>query len=271
MHHPVLDPNALPTGTREFYRQAVDLLNDAEVPFLVGGAYALAAYTGVTRHTKDFDVFLRPSDCCLALDAFAAAGFRAELTFPHWLGKVYSPDGDYVDLIFSSGNGVAEVDDEWFSHAVAGEALGKSVLLCPAEEMIWSKAFVMERERFDGADIAHLLRARAPDMDWERLKRRFGPNWRLLLTYLILFGYIYPGERALTPRTLMDELLAKLKREGIAADPAADGICQGTMISREQYLIDIENWGYQDARLWPRGKMTSQDVATWTASIEDKC
>jgi hypothetical protein len=42
------------------------------------------------------------------------------------------------------------------------------------------------------------------------------------------------------------------------------------MISREQFLIDIENWGYQHARLRPRGKMTLEDVETWTASIDKK-
>src|SRR5437762_2369474 len=42
--------------TQHFYRQAVRLLNEGGVPFLVGGAYALAHYTGIVRHTKDFDV-----------------------------------------------------------------------------------------------------------------------------------------------------------------------------------------------------------------------
>ena len=41
-------------------------------PFLVGGAYAFARYTGIERHTKDFDVFVRPRDFDRALDAFAA-------------------------------------------------------------------------------------------------------------------------------------------------------------------------------------------------------
>ena len=36
--------------------------------------------------------------------------------------------------------------------------LDKEVKLCPPEEIIWSKSFIMERERFDGADINHLLR-----------------------------------------------------------------------------------------------------------------
>ena len=98
-------------------------------------------------------------------------------------------------MIYCSGNGVAEVDDEWFSFAADGEILGVPVRLCPAEEMIWSKAYVQERERFDGADIAHLIRCRGKSMDWDRLLRRFGDHWRVLFSHLVLFGFIYPGDR----------------------------------------------------------------------------
>jgi hypothetical protein len=35
--------------------------------------------------------------------------------------------------------------------------------------MIWSKAFVMERECDDGADIARVPRARGDRLDWQRL------------------------------------------------------------------------------------------------------
>ena len=40
-----------------FYRRTMNLLNEASIPFLVGGAYALARYSAVERHTKDFDSF----------------------------------------------------------------------------------------------------------------------------------------------------------------------------------------------------------------------
>ena len=79
------------------------------------------------------------------------------MAFHHWLAKAHHGD-KFIDVIFNSGNGVAEVDDEWFAHAVDEEVLGAPVKLVPAEEMIWSKAMIMERERYDGADVAHLLR-----------------------------------------------------------------------------------------------------------------
>jgi hypothetical protein len=135
-----------------FYRQALAILRSAGVPHLVGGAYAFARYTGIERHTKDFDVFLRREDYGRAAWAFQKAGHKAELTFPHWLGKVLKGD-DFIDLIFSAGNGVAEVGDVWFEHAVRSRVFGVDVELIPPEEMIWSKGLIMERERYDGATL----------------------------------------------------------------------------------------------------------------------
>src|SRR5438067_3377612 len=150
-------PLELDSEAGQVYRRALDLLAEAGIPFLVGGAYCLAQHAGIVRHTKDFDLFVRPPDCPRVLARLAEAGFRTEVTFPHWLGKAFR--GEYfVDVIFSSGNGLATVDEGWFEHAVPAEILGMAVKLCPAEEVVWSKSFVQERERYDGADVAHLLR-----------------------------------------------------------------------------------------------------------------
>ncbi|HUP49720.1 MAG TPA: hypothetical protein VNA04_13120, partial [Thermoanaerobaculia bacterium] len=172
----VLDPDS-----REFYVRSMTILQDANVPFLVGGAYALARYTGIERHTKDFDLFLRKSDYERAAAAFTASGFRTELTYPHWIGKAFLGAGDdFVDLIFSAGNGIANVDDLWFEHAVPEMVLGMNIGLIPAEEMIWSKGLIMERERFDGADVAHMIKNVGLELDWRRLLDRYGPHWRTL-------------------------------------------------------------------------------------------
>src|SRR5262245_4575032 len=232
---------------------------------MVGGAHALARYTGVVRDTKDLDVFLRRRDCEPALTALAAAGFATDLTFSHWLAKACT-DHRIIDLIFSSGNGVASVDDQWFAHAVRDEVLGEPTLLCPPEEMIWSKAFIMERERYDGADIAHLFLAHGPRLDWPRLLRRFGRRWRVLLSHLILFGFIYPGHRSVIPDAVMSELLGRLRRE--QGRPASGKrVCEGTVLSRQQYLPDVTGGGFVDGRLAPRGEMTATEIADWTAAI----
>ena len=131
--------------------------------------------------------------------------------------------------------------------------------------MIWMKAYIMERERFDGADIAHILRCWAAEMDWPHLVRRFGPDWRVLLSHLVLFGYIYPGERARIPVAVMEELIARLRHETNYAE--CDLLCRGTPLSRHQYLVDVQEWGFRDARLEERVKMSEQDIVNWTAAI----
>jgi hypothetical protein len=260
--HAILDP-----GTAEFYRSTIRTLTEAGVPFLVGGAYAFARYTGIERHTKDFDVFMRREDYPRALDVLNGTGCHTDLTFPHWLAKAHCDD-DFVDIIFSSGNGVADIDDEWFLHAVPSEVLGLPVHLCPAEEMIWQKAFLMERERFDGADVAHLLRARAVDLDWPRLLRRFGQHWPVLLSHLILYGYIYPNDQQLIPAGVLRDLLRRA--EFAHSQPPGDArLCRGTILSRVQYLTDVEQWGYRDGRLIPAGPMTDADAESWTAAAEN--
>ncbi len=254
------------------YRRVMDALERGDaagpVPFLVGGAYAFTPVTGIPRSTKDFDLFVARDDISRALAVLQDAGFRTELTFPHWLGKAFWGK-EFVDLIFGSGNGVAPVDAGWFEHAPPGRVLGIDVRLAPAEEMLWSKSFVMERERYDGADVIHLLRARADSLDWARVLERFGDNWRVLLANLLLFGFVYPAERTRVPRDVLEGLLARAAGE-LAVDADVARVCRGTILSRQQYLPDVTEWGYADGRLAPYGNMTPAEVADWTAAIGTK-
>jgi hypothetical protein len=248
-----------------FYRRTLRLLERAGLRHLVGGAFALAHYTGIERETKDIDLFVLRDDVERIAATLAPEGFRVELTFPHWLGKVRS--GRYfADLVFSSANGIANVDEDWFAHATRGEALGEPVWICPVEETIWSKAFVMERERYDGADIAHLIHARGTTLDWRRLMRRFDRDWRVLLSSLLMYGYIYPAERDVIPAWLLDELLVRA-RDDMRTAPPRERVCAGTLVSREQYLVDVTKWGFADARLPPRGRLTPDEIRIWTEAI----
>ena len=249
-----------------FYIDVLGRFQAARISFLIGGSFALARYTTIDRDTKDIDIFLRASDMPAAMALLEQAGYRTEVPFPHWLAKVHA-NGSFIDLIFSSGNGVARVDDLWFEHAVEHEVLGMRVRLCPPEEMVWSKAFIQERERFDGADVMHLLRELGPRLDWPHLLARFGDHWPVLFSHIVMFRYIYPDRRDRVPAWVVDELTRRLP----TVQPEPDRhICNGTLLSREQYLADIERHGYQDARLVPHGAMTPVETEIWTAAIADK-
>lgn len=256
----VLDP-----ASRDFYVHTLRLLHEGGVPFMLGGAYAFAQYTGIERHTKDLDIFVRPADVERTLDVLGAGGYDARLEFPHWLGKAHC-GGDFVDIIFSSGNGACPVTDDWFAHAERSKVFGVPVLLTPAEEMLWQKALILERERYDGADVAHIIHCRAEQLDWPRLVRLFGPNWRVLLSHLVLFGFVYPSERDRIPAEVLQELVNLLVAEQSLAAPA-EKICHGTILSRKQYLTDVHCWGYADARL-ENGSMSATEVQLWTEAIE---
>jgi hypothetical protein len=64
------------------------------------------------------------------------------------------------------------------------------------------------------------------------------------------------------------ELLARLQGE-LDSPPTEDRVCRGTLVSRAQYLLDIGQYGYQDARIVPRGNMTPEDAVYWTWAIEN--
>ena len=251
-----------------FYRRALGALSNAGVPHLIGGALALAHHTGIRRYTKDLDIFVRPEDAEWALATIATAGYRAEMVAPHWLGKAHYGDA-FIDVIFSSGNGVCVVDDHWFKHADLGRVLGLPVLLSPVEEMIWSKAFVLERERFDGADVTHLIRACGRKLDWERLYRRFDPHWQVFFAHLMLFRFSYPSERDVIPTWVMRALGERTKEE-VATPPPEERICRGTLLSARQYLVDVEHWGFADGRLDPEVQMNEADIAQLTQEVRNK-
>jgi hypothetical protein len=265
MQSHVLKQDELDPQSRTFYCRSLDILTKSQIPFLIGGAYAFERYTGIARHTKDLDIFVRPDDCPRILEVFSKAGYYTEMTVPHWLAKAFC-DENFVDIIFKNANGLGAVDDRWFEHAIEEEVLGMPVRICPAEEMICSKAFVMARDRFDGADVAHLLRACSERLDWSRLLQRFGNHWRVLFSHLILFGFIYPGERSRIPSWVMEELSQRLQQE-INSAAGAEPLCQGTLLAPLQYQIDIEQWGYEDVRLAPRGNMTETEIYQWTAHV----
>jgi hypothetical protein len=247
-------------AANQFYAEVMRALRAGGVPFLVGGTYALERHAGFSRGTKDLDLFVDVDDWPRLVRALGSCGFETELTFPHWLGKVFG-EGRMVDFVFAGGNGLARVDRRWFEHGVPAEVCGEQVLICAAEELIWSKSFVMERERFDGADVLHLLRASGSTLDWHRLLRNYGEHWRVLLAHVVLFGFVYPHDLAAVPSWVVADLCARAVAERpLTGSPR---LCRGTLLSREQYLVDVMGWGYQDARLL-QGTMTEGDVRLWT-------
>ena len=237
----------IPPAQRAIYTRAMASLNEAAVPYLVSGALAVHHYTGLWRHTKDLDLFLCPDDRDAALLTLANAGYRVEITAGHWLAKAFMDDM-LVDLISGTGNWLVPVDESWFAHADEAEILGISCRVIGITELIWVKAYVAGRERFDGADIAHLIRRGRERIDWRRLLDRFGDHWELLLLYLNYFRFVYPEHRDAVPDRVVEELLGRLQAD--LRQPAAPEVAfRGPLLDRYAYLVDMEEWSEPDPRV----------------------
>jgi hypothetical protein len=231
----------------EAHQGALSSLQKAGLEPMVGGAYALRTHTGIWRDTKDLDLFLRKDRIEEALAVLNRAGYRTEFTDRLWIAKAFL--GPYfIDLIFSSGNGIAIVDEHWRRRAPTQEVLNLPALIVPAEEMIWSKSFIQERERFDGADIHHLLRCKGGELDWKHLLMRFGDmHWEILLVHLITFRFAFPSDKEQVPGWVMRELIQRMEQREGEKKPA-ERVCRGTLLSRQQYLHETNVLGYRDTR-----------------------
>ena len=244
---PPMQADQRPPIERGAHLLALSTLKNAEIPFVVAGAYALHLYTGIYRDTKDLDIFLKREHVERAMESLGSMGFQTNMHDPVWIAKAYANDEYFADLIFSSGNGVAIVDDHWIEAANPGVVHGLPILVAPAEDIIWSKAFVCERERFDGTDINHLILARGKQMDWKHLMMRFEPHWEVLMAHLTFYRFSYPGQRDHVPRWVWDELLERARNQH--NEPEKKKLCRGMLIAKGQYGVDVEHWGYSDARL----------------------
>jgi hypothetical protein len=237
-------PTAVSPQAESFYAEALRALGALGLPFLLAGTYAVSAYTGITRATKDLDVFCRAGDWPRILRHFQSHGYSVEIEDERWIGKVYKGE-HFFDLIFASSNGTVPVTDAWFEHAREVEVLGVPVRIAAPTELVWSKAFIQVRHRYDGADVVHVILRQHKDIDWHRLLSYMDLHWEVLLMHLLNFRWVYPSERNVVPRWLMDELLDRLAQQ-LDLPPAQMKVCRGRMFSREDYAIAVREWGFAD-------------------------
>jgi hypothetical protein len=233
-------PRVLPGEQEALFREVLLLLEKAGCSYAVAGAFALRQHTGICRFTKDLDVFLTTRAASEVLPIFEQHGFRCEICDSNWLAKVHR-DGYFVDFITGMSNGIIVVQDSWIEHAHPAEVCGVSSRVLAPEEMIASKLFVTRRERFDGADIAHIIFALKGTLDWHRILQFAGEHWELVLWNLILFRYVYPAHADYVPQDVWRELIGRLSNNLQSPDPAPR--FRGTLVDDAMFAIDVEEWG----------------------------
>jgi hypothetical protein len=233
-----------PPDADKFYADSLRILKDSQIPFLVAGTFAVNCYTGINRATKDLDIFCKAGDFPRILLHFKEHGFETSIEDERWLAKVRVGDC-FFDVIFSSPSAVITVSDYWFKESHPAEIYGVNVQLTPPTEMIWSKALLQNRHRYDGADIAHMILRQSDRIDWKRLLTHMEQYWEVLLIHLLNFRFIYPSERDRIPRWLVDELLLRAKEQADLPVPKTK-VCRGRLFSPDDYRVDVAEWGFAD-------------------------
>jgi hypothetical protein len=240
----VVRPVYLAPDEARLFHEWLVILRRTEVPYALGGAYAQYAFTGVWRDSKDMDVFVRPQDVHTLLDAFTDAGFDTELRDPRWLAKVHSPP-HLLDIIFAVRHmSRLQIGDEWLRTAVAARFLDVPTRILRPEEIIATKAYIANRDRFDGADILHLIRAVQGKVDWQRLVDLLEGDEEVVLWHLVLFAFVYPMHREWLPRALMRRAFDRLQSE---PDLLTARAFRGAVLDPVSFRVDVGEWGYRDA------------------------
>ncbi|AKD03940.1 nucleotidyltransferase [Pontibacter korlensis] len=230
-------------AAHDFYREVLGILAESNLDYMVGGGFALRLYTDIIRDTKDLDIFCKGGDTPAILKLFKENGFETELTDARWLAKAIKGE-QFMDIIFNNPGNHCAVDDSWFERSTPSELLGIKVKVIPAETLIWSKLYVQNRERYDGADINHLILRYGDKLDWKWLWQHMETHWQLLLAQFLSFQFVYPSEREIIPKWLFDELFRRAQNE-LEMPPPKEKICRGPLIDQTQYAIDITEWDFK--------------------------
>jgi len=234
-----------PPAAEAFYSEVLRLMAESEIPFLVSGTYALASYTGIDRPTKDVDVFAKAGDALKLLSWFKEHDFDVEIVDDRWLARI-TRGKLFVDIIYNMPTVTTHVTDEWFEGAPETELFGTKVRLVPPTQFIWSKIFVQDHHRYDGADVAHMILKCHGQVDWKRLLSRMELYWEVLLMAVLNFRFVYPSERDAIPKWLVDELMQRLAHQTEVAPPGKR-VCRGRIFSPRDYAVDVDQWGFSEA------------------------
>lgn len=236
-------PSEQPGEQVELFRDVLSALESCRIPYAISGAFSLRQHTGICRYTKDLDLFLTANNSSLALDCLRGIGLQCEVTDPVWLSKAWR-DGYFVDLITGMSNGMITVEDSWIERARPAVVHGVKTRVLAPEELVASKIFVAKRERFDGADIAHVIYGTYGDFDWKREMDLVGEHWEMLLWLLMLFRYVYPAQSHFVPFEIWCELVTRFSHEVKRPNPQAQ--FRGSLIDENMFAIDVDEWELPD-------------------------
>jgi hypothetical protein len=192
----------------ELYRSVIAEAGKRHIPFAIGGALAALTYAGGWRNTKDLDIYIVKADCPRFQQILLARGFEDYydvLAYDRrWIYRAHRDD-IIVDIIWAMANQRAQVDESWLNGPevhVAGETFR---LLAP-EDSLWSKLYIIQKDRCDWTDCLNILYGVGPHMNWHKLIANAGRDVPLLAGLLSVFTWLAPDRARALPSFIWREL-----------------------------------------------------------------
>ena len=225
----------IPDDQWDVFVAGTEAIERAGARMLLGGAMALATYTGHWRNTKDVDVVIQVHDRDRAVDALSKAGFEdyfdREAYDRSWIFRGFR-NGVIFDVIWALPNHRVEIDTAWFLRAKPLRLRGRDYFSVPPEELVRVKLYVMQRNRCDWVDVLNVLASTTTEIDWLWLVERMGRDLPLLHGVLAVFNWMCAGRAVELPNWLRERFaLPSINSDDIAA-----------MEERRTRLLDSRPW-----------------------------
>lgn len=178
----------------EILDEAVGTADRLGIPYGVIGGITSFVMGRARWPTEDIDLFVRPEDAPVLLEALGERGFATEKTDEGWIFKA-TKDDIVVDIIFRS-EGDIFLDDDMAGRIREGDYHGRRLKLMPPEDVVTMKAIAHGEQtpRYWHDALGIIGRT---ELDWDYLlqrARQHGPRRVLsLLLYATSNDLVVPG------------------------------------------------------------------------------
>lgn len=167
----------------KIYKEAVDVLTDNGIQYVIGGGIAIMAF-GRVRDTKDIDLYIENSERDHALQALASAGFEVDpMPGVNWLCKGFKK-GITVDFIMENVGGM-HTTKETLDHGRWACINGYRMRVMAPEDLIVRKIMAMRSDRNDWFDCISVLSSTYECFDWKYFDKIAAVDYERALSFLL--------------------------------------------------------------------------------------
>ena len=234
----------VPDQDWELYQGVIDGCQRRGLSFAIGGGLAFSCYSEQQRWTKDLDLFIPECQRDEFIAVAAGVGFgdyhEKKPYDRSWIYRAVRNDV-ILDLIWEMANHRAKVDERWWTRGREVELHGRVMRAIPAEELIWAKIYILQRDRCDWPDVINVIHAQADALDWQHLIDNLAEDAPLLRGALSVYQWLCPQASERVPRWV-------LRRLGLTPEPTGGEPRNCDANKARLDLIDSRDWFGPGAR-----------------------